>query len=117
MQSLRDPNTVAAIIGALRQVHGDAPARLMLIEGVTLADLIGSLLRSPNKNREVIKLATDALGSGDFAVEPDIAAVSHLTYIYDPPKSLHVVDVAIETPGGTISSAEIRLRLRDLSAI
>jgi len=113
LQSFRDPNTVAAIVDTLRQVHGEALARLMLIEGVTLANLIGSLLRSSTKNREAIKLATDALGSGDFIVEPEIPAVSHLTYIYDPPKSLHVVDVAIETPGGTIASTEIRLRLRD----
>ena len=117
MQSLRDPNTVAGIIDALRRVHGDALARLMLIEGVTLADLMGSLLRSPTKNREAVRLVTHALGSGDFIVEPEIAAVSHLTYIYDPPKSLHVVDVAIETPDGTITSAEIRLRLRQLSSI
>jgi hypothetical protein len=117
LQSLREPNTVAAIIDALRQVHGDALARLMLIEGVTLADLICSLRQSPIKNREAVKLITDTLVSGDFIVEPEIAAVSHLAYIYDPPKSLHVVDVAIETPDGTIPSTEIRLRLRDLDAV
>jgi hypothetical protein len=117
LQSLREPNTVADIVDALRHVHGDALARLMLIEGATLADLIGSLLRAPIKNREAVKLVTHALGSGDFIVEPDVAAVSHLAYIYDRPKSLDVVDVAIETPDGTITSAEIRLRLRDPGAI
>ena len=117
MQSLREPNTVAAIIDALRRVHGDALARLMLIEGVTLADLIDSLLHSPIRNREAVKLVTDALGSGDFIVEPEIAAVSHLMYIYDRPKSLQVVDVAIETPNATIPSADIRLRLRNLGAV
>lgn len=117
MQSLRAPNTAAAIADALRQVHGDQLTRLMLIEGMTLADLIGSLLGSSIKNREAIKLATDALGSGDFIVEPEIGAVSHLTYIYDPPKSLHVVDVAVETLGGRIASAEIHLRLRDPGAM
>ena len=45
MQSLKDPNTVAAIIDALRHEYTDSLARLILIEGMTLADLINSLLR------------------------------------------------------------------------
>lgn len=117
MQSLKDPNTVVAIVDALRHVHGDALARLMLIEGLTLADLIGSLLRSPIKNREAIKLATHAIGSRDFLVEPQITGPSHIAYIYDPPGSLHVVDIAIDTTHGTIPSADVRLRLRDRDAV
>ena len=84
----------------------------MLIKGLTLADLIELLLRAPIKNREAIKLATHALGSGDFLTEPQIGAPSHMSYIYDPPRSLRVVDIAINTTGGTIPSADIRLRLR-----
>ena len=113
MQSLRNPNTVAAIIDALRHVHRDSAARLMLIQGMTMADLIDSLLRSPIKNREAVRLVRHALGSDDFLIEPEIAGPSHIAYIYDPPGSLHVVDIAIDTPQGTLTSAEIRLRLRD----
>lgn len=38
LHSLRDPNTVAAIIDALRLVYVDAVASLMLTVGMTLAD-------------------------------------------------------------------------------
>jgi len=85
LQSFKDPNAVASIVDALRHAHGDAVARLMLIKGLTLADLIGSLLRSPIKNREAIKLANHALGSGDFLTEPQIGGTSHLSYFYCPP--------------------------------
>ena len=43
MQSFKDPNAVASIVDVLRHAHGDAVARLMLIKGFTLADLIDSL--------------------------------------------------------------------------
>ena len=78
LQSFNDPNAVASIVGALRHAHGDAGARLMLIEGLTLADLIESLLRSPIKNREAIRLAIRVLGSDDFLTEPQIAGPSHI---------------------------------------
>ena len=112
-QSLKDPHTVAAIVHALRRAHGDPVARSMVTEGMTLAALIDTLLRMPLKNGDAVKLITRALRSGDFIATPEIAAASHLTYIYDPPKSLHVVDIAIETLDGTVVSADIRLRLRD----
>lgn len=117
MQSLRDPKTVAAIIDALRRVEGDSIARLMLIQGVTLADLIDLLLRSPIKNRDAVKLVTQALGSGDFLIEPEIEGASHVVYIYHPPGSLHVVDIAIDTAQGRLASKNIRLRLQDPKAI
>ena len=113
MQSVRDPNLVAAIIDALTHEYGDSLARLMLIEGVTLADLINSLLRSPIRNGEAIKLVTGALASDDFLVEPEIAGPSHIAYIYDPPGSLYVVDIAIDTTNGQLASTGIRLHLRD----
>ena len=109
---MRDPNTVAAIMNVLRQVHGDDLARLMLNDGLSLAVLIDALLRSPLKNPDAVKLITRALGSGDFIVTPDFASPSHLKYFYDPPKSLHVVDIAVATlDHGTIASTDIRLRL------
>jgi hypothetical protein len=37
---MRDPNTVAAIVNTLRQVHGDDLARVMLNDGISLAALI-----------------------------------------------------------------------------
>ena len=110
--TVRDPTTVAAIVDALRQVHGDDVARIMLNEGLSLAVMIDALMRSPMKNREAVRLINQALGSGDFDVTPDFGSPSHLKYIYDPPNSLHVVDVAVETLHGTIASTSIRLRLQ-----
>ena len=89
----------------------------MLVQGVTLADLINSLLRSPIKNGEAVKLVTHALGSGDFLIEPEIAGPSHIAYVYDPPGSLHVIDIAIDTTKGKLASTGIRLRLRDPEAV
>ena len=109
---MRDPNAVAAIVNALRQVHGDDLARVMLNDGFSLAALIDALLRSPLKNRDTVKLITRALGCGDFIVTPDLGSPSHLKYFYDRPKSLHVVDIAVLTlDHGTIASTGIRLRL------
>ena len=109
---MRDPNTVAGIVNALRQVHGDYIARTMLNDGVSLAALIDALLRSSLKNRDAVKLVTQALSSGDFIVTPDFGPVWHLKYFYDHPKSLHVVDIAVMTLDcGTIASTEIHLRL------
>ena len=108
---MRDPNTVAVIVNALRQVHGDDLARVMLNDGLSLDALIDALLCSPLKNRDAVKLITRALSFGDFIVTPDIGSPSHLKYFYDPPKSLHVVDIAVTTLNGTIASTDIRLRL------
>ena len=109
---MRDPNTVAAIVNVLRQVHGDDLARVMLNDGFSLAILIDALLWSPLKNRDAVKLITRALSSGDFIVAPHFGSASHLKYFYDRPKSLHVVDIGVMTPDqGTIASTDIRLRL------
>ncbi|MGR4930612.1 hypothetical protein ACIPUD_27970 [Bradyrhizobium sp. CAR08] len=109
---MRDPNTVAGIVNALRQVHGDGIARAMLNDGMSLAVLIDTLLRSSMVNREAIKLITRMLNSGDFIITPEFGAVWHLKFLYDRPKSLHVVDIAVETlEHGTVVSTGIRLRL------
>jgi hypothetical protein len=109
---MHDPNTAAEIVNALRQVHGDDIARVMLNDGLSLAALIDTLLRSSLNNRHAVKLITLALGSGDFIVTPDFGSVSHLKYFYDPPNSLHVVDIAVMTlDHGTLASTDIRLRL------
>src|SRR5258705_3780336 len=100
---MRDPNTVVAIVNVLRQVHGDDLARVMLNDGFSLAILIDALLRSPLKNRDAVKLITQALSSGDFIVTPDFGSVSHLKCFYDPPQSLHVVDIGVMTLHGTIA--------------
>ena len=57
---MRDPSTVSAIINILRQVHDDDLARVMLNDGFSLAILIDAMLRSPLKNRDVVKLITRA---------------------------------------------------------
>jgi hypothetical protein len=46
---MRDPNNVAAIVNALRQVYADDIARVMLNDGRSLAALIDALLRSQLK--------------------------------------------------------------------
>ena len=108
---MRDPKTAAAIVNVLRQVHGDDLARVMLNDGFSLAILIDGLLRSQLKNRDAVKLITRAIGSGDFIVTPDFGSPSHLKYFYAPPKSMHVIDIAVTTLNGTIASTDIRLRL------
>ena len=109
---MRDPNTVAAIVDALREAYGDDIARVMLSDGVSLATLIDALLCSPLKNSDAVRLITRALCTGDFIVTPHFGSPSHLKYLYDPPKSLHVVDIAVITlDHGTIPSTDIHLRL------
>jgi hypothetical protein len=109
---MHDPHTVAAIIGVLRQVHGDAAARLMLQDGMTLEALIDALLRAPLRNRDAARLMTAALQSGDFVITPDFtSAPSHVKYVYDPPESLRVVDIIMLTEHRAFTSSEIRLRL------
>ena len=108
---MRDPNTVAGIIRALSEVHGDDIARAMLNDGLSLAALIDALLRSL-KNRDVVKLITGALCSGDFIITPNFGSAWHIKYLYDRPRSLRVVDVALVTlDHGTITSGDVRLRL------
>ena len=109
---MHDPNTVAAIVNTLRQVHGDDLARVMLNDGISLATLIDALWRSPLKNRDAVKLITRALSCGDFIITPNFGSPSHLKYFYDRPKSLRVVDIGVTTlDRGTIASPDIRLRL------
>ena len=109
---MRDPTTIAAIVKALRQVHGDDLARVMLNDGISLAALIDALWRSPLKNHDAVRLLTRALSSGDFIVTPNFGSPSHIKYYYDRPRSLHVVDIGVVTlDRGTIASPDIRLRL------
>jgi hypothetical protein len=77
------PEHFAAIANALRRVHGDDIARVMLSDGLSLATLIDALLRPPLKNRDAVKLITRTLSSGDFLVTPDFGSPSHLNYFYD----------------------------------
>jgi len=106
------PYTVAAIVRALRHVHGDDIARAMLTNGTTLAALIDALLHSPLTNRDAVKLMTQALRSNDFIVTPDFSSVWHIKYVYDRPKSLNVVDLAVITlDHGVFASTDIRLQL------
>jgi hypothetical protein len=78
-----------------------------------LAALIDALLRAPLRNSDAVKLIKGALSSGDFIVTPDVSrSPSHLRYVYDPPKSLHVVDVNLITLDyGTLASTDIHWRL------
>jgi hypothetical protein len=62
---MRDPNTVAAIVTALRQVHGDDLARVMLSDGSSLAVAV-----APIKNSALRR----------FHHHPDFGS-SHLKYL------------------------------------
>ena len=109
---MHDPRAIAAIVGALRQVHGDEAARVMLQDGMTLEALIEALLRAP-LDRDPARLIGFALESGDFDVTPNFTTcVSHLKFIYDAPGSLRVRDIVMLTEQRAFSSAEIELRLR-----
>ena len=67
---MKNPDAIAVIVSALRHVHGDDIARMML------------------------------------------GLIWHLKYIYgDQPGSLHVVDLEIATPDGTLASKDVWLRL------
>lgn len=82
----------------------------MLVEGMSLADLIDAMFSSPLTHRESVRAITDAFD--DFVVSPDLGLVWHLRYIYgDEPGSLHVVDMEIATPDGTLASKDVWLRL------
>jgi hypothetical protein len=108
--SLKNPDAVAAIVAALRHVYGDEVARLMLVEGMSLANLIDAMFSAPLTHRESVRAITDGLD--DFVVSPDLGLVWHLRYIYgDEPGSLHVVDMEIATPDGTLASKDVWLRL------
>ncbi len=107
---LKDPDAIAAIVSALRRIHGDDAARAMLADGVTLAALIDAMFSQPIANRDAVRLITRALG--DFAVTPDIGPLWHLRYVYEDRRaSLDVVDMEIATPDRTFASTEISLRL------
>jgi hypothetical protein len=108
--SLKNPDAVASIVSALRHAYGDEVARFMLVEGMSLADLIDAMFSAPLTHREAVRDITDALD--DFVISPDLGLVWHLRYIYaDEPGSLHVVDMEIATPDGTLASKDVWLRL------
>jgi hypothetical protein len=49
-------------------------------------------------------------GLDDLIITPDLGLIWHLKYIYGP-GSLHVVDLEIATPDGTLASKDVWLRL------
>ncbi|MBR0792279.1 hypothetical protein JQ631_24610 [Bradyrhizobium manausense] len=108
--SLKNPDAIAVIVSALRDVHGDDVARMMLVEGMSLANLLDAMFSAPLTHREAIRAITDGLD--DFIITPDLGPVWHLKYIYgNQPGSLHVVDLEIATPDGTLASTDAWLRL------
>ncbi|QOZ43122.1 hypothetical protein XH89_06300 [Bradyrhizobium sp. CCBAU 53340] len=107
---MKNPDAIAVIVSALRHVHGDDIARMMLVEGMSLANLIDAMFSAPLTHREAVRAITDGLD--DFVITPDLGLIWHLKYIYgDEPGSLHVVDMEIATPDGTLASRDVWLRL------
>jgi len=108
---MRNPHAVAAIVAALRHVHGDDIARVSLSDGVSLAVIIDAVLSVPVANRVSVRVLAEAIESGDFMFTPDIRPLWHARYVYDRPGSMRVVDMAIATPNRMLSSTEVWLRL------
>ena len=107
---MKNPDAIAVIVSALRHVHGDDIARMMLVEGMSLANLIDAMFSAPLAHRDAVRAITDGLD--DFVITPDLGLIWHLKYIYgDQPDSLHVVDLEIATPDGTLASKDVWLRL------
>src|SRR5262245_36176155 len=103
LTEMRDPHAVATIVEAMRQSHGDDHTRLLL-RGMSAEALIGALLHAQLSERDVARLITVALESGDFEVWPDFTTrPSHLKFIYDPLNSLRVVDIVMLTESETFS--------------
>ncbi|MFL5238073.1 MAG: hypothetical protein ACJ8EL_10805 [Rhizomicrobium sp.] len=108
--SLRNPDAIAALVSALRLVHGDEVARTMLLQRMSLAALIDAMLSAPIAHRDAVRYVATALD--DFAITPELGPVWHLRYRYDDqPGSFRVVDMEIATPAGTLSSNDLWLRL------
>ena len=104
------PEHMTAIVNALRRVHGDDIARVILNDGFSLATLIDAVLRSPatrsNGSRERLAPA--------ISVAPSFGSPSPLKYFYDRPKWLHVVDIVVVTlHHAPLPSTDIGLRLID----
>jgi len=107
---MKNPDAIAVIVSALRHVHGDDIARMMLVEGMSLANLIDAMFSAPLAHRDAVRAMTDGLD--DFVITPDLGLIWHLKYIYgDQPGSLHIVDLEIATPNGTLASKDVWLRL------
>lgn len=108
---VRDPEAVAVVISALRQVHGDAIARALLADGMSLAVLMDAVFSLSMRNSEAVRMIARALDSRDFVVSPDVGSLWHVKYLYDRPGSMTVVDMLVLTPEKTFMSTEISLRL------
>jgi hypothetical protein len=108
--ALKNPDSIAVIVTALRLAHGDEVARAMLVDGMSLAALIDAMFSAPVGRRDAVHTITSALD--DFAIAPELGQVWHLRYLYeDRPGSFRVVDMEIATPAGTLSSKDVWLRL------
>ena len=107
----KNPEAVAAIVSALRHVHGDDIARLLLSDGVSLAVIIDAVLSLPIANHNAARIIAKAIESGDFILTPDLGSLLHVRYLYDRPGAITVVDMVVLTPDRTFASNEISLRL------
>lgn len=56
---MKNPDAIAVIVSALRHVHGDDIARMMLVEGMSLANLIDAMFSAPLAHRDAVRAMTD----------------------------------------------------------
>ncbi|ANW03095.1 hypothetical protein LMTR13_26085 [Bradyrhizobium icense] len=109
---LKHPDAVAAIVTALRRVHGDNIARALLAGGVSSAALTDAALSLPIGNSDAVRMIGRALDSGDFSFTPDIGPLWYARYIYEDRRaSMRVIDMEMSTPDKTFANTEISLRL------
>lgn len=111
-QQISAPGLADSVFSSLSEVHGAETARVMLVNGLSLAVLFDALLRARPSNREAVRLATMVLLDEAFVVSPDLGPVWHIKYVYDDAFPLQVVDIAILTMDrGLISSTAVRVRM------
>jgi hypothetical protein len=78
---LKNPDAVAAVVSALRHVHGDEAARIMLAEGVTLAKVLKAMFSAPIAHRDAVRFIADSFE--DFILSPDPGPLRHVKYVYE----------------------------------
>src|SRR5512140_181456 len=99
----KDSETVEAIVSALRHVHGEDIARLMLSNGVSMAVVIDAVLSRPIANHNSARIIAKAIEYGDFVLTPNLGPLWHMRYLYERPGSMTIVDMVILTPERTFA--------------
>ena len=79
---MKNPDAIAVIVSALRHAYGDDVARMMLVEGMSLANLIDAMFAAPLAHREAVRAMTEGLD--DFVITPDLGPMAPQIYLRRP---------------------------------